>query len=329
MPTINSIVRQSNLAAELSVKFFGTNFQAANNSTLFRSSAETMGNFFRSEFGGQPTLNNLIENYREQRQNFNEGLRENMDSLKDSAEKLRESVQNDTDEDTARNVDNDNNAGATLSTLGEFARGNVPPQDRNIAVAQSNDNRRPAPENPTNTRAENVPPQRNDVVNFANEYLTADETEETDDVLEIDAVARDDNADNRLNNVRNLVRDYNATVNYLNQNRGVSNRVSALANNFGNRTLTESLNSIGISMNQNGERARSIMMLKASTKFSAAKGLLGALSATLTGRTRSRTDFFRTSQILCANARKRRLKIFTPHARSTLRLMPGKIPRGF
>lgn len=253
MPTINSIVRQSNLAAEFSVKFFGTNFQAANNSTLFRSSAETMGNFFRSEFGGQPTLNNLIENYREQRQNFNEGLRENMDSLKDSAEKLRESVQNDTDEDTARNVDNDNNTGATLSTLGEFARGNVPPQDRNIAVAQSTENRRPAPENPTNTRAENVPPQRNDVVNFANEYLTADETEETDDVLEIDAVARDDNADNRLNNVRNLVRDYNATVNYLNQNRGVSNRVSALANNFGNRTLTESLNSIGISMNQNGE----------------------------------------------------------------------------
>ncbi len=256
MPTINSIVRQANMAAEFSVKFFGTNFQAANNSMLFRSSAETMGALFRSEFGGQPALNNLIENYREQRQNFNQGLRENLDSLRDSAEKLRESTKNDTDSDTTTtttNATNNNNTGSTLSTLGEFARGNVPPQDRNIATAATNNNeRRTAPENPTNTRAENVPPS-NDLTTFANEYLTADETEEADDVLEIDAVARDDNADNRLNNVRNLVRDYNATVNYLNQNRGLSSRVSALANNFGNRALTESLNSIGISVNRNGE----------------------------------------------------------------------------
>lgn len=315
MPTINAIANQATMVAGLSNRLFDGNVNAALNSALVGGVYGTLSNAINSEFGGQPALNNLIENYRERREAFQEELRENMDSLRNSADRLRETTQTETStaETATTTNDADRNTGSTLSTLTEFARGNIPPQELNFIAAARAEQRteRTAPEPPavnrTNannlnnlnepnrpatarttetdetetataltaatetenlTPAENTNAERANAVaeenraaanpantlnDFARNYLTA-ETEEAEDVEEINAIVRDTAEDTRLNSVRNLVRDYNNTVNYLNENRGVSNRMNALANNFnGNRALNESLRNIGISVNPTGE----------------------------------------------------------------------------
>lgn len=314
MPTINAIANQATMVAGLSNRLFDGDVNAARNSALVGGVYGTLSNAINSEFGGQPTLNNLIENYRERREAFQEELRENVDSLRNSADRLRDSTraENTDNRTTATTNDADRNTGSTLSTLTEFARGNIPPQELNFLSAARNEQRteRTAPEPPAANRnaannvnnlnaqvqnyrtaaaqtdeetatpipaaaeTENTTPAEtareeranavaeenraaanpaNNLNDFARNYLTA-ETEEVEDVEEINAVARDNNEDNRLNNVRNLVRDYNATVSYLNENRGVSNRMSALANNLRNsNAINESLRNIGISVNQTGE----------------------------------------------------------------------------
>ena len=64
---------------------------------------------------------------------------------------------------------------------------------------------------------------------------------------------RDENNNAALSNVRNLVARFNDAVNYFNENRGVSDRMNALAGSF-DRTenFAGSLNSVGISFNENG-----------------------------------------------------------------------------
>ena len=306
MPTINAIANQASMVAGLSNRLFDGDVNAARNSALVGGIYGTLSNAINSEFGGQPALNNLIENYRERREAFQEELRENMDSLRNSTDRLRESTQAENSTTATATATTDENTGSTLSTLTEFARGNIPPQELNfIVTARAAEQRteRTAPEPPavnrtsannlnnlnalnrpaaqTNTTdetetataittaaAETANDERanavaeenraaanpaNNLNDFARNYLTA-ETEEIEDVEEINAVVRDTAEDTRLNSVRNLVRDYNATVNYLNENRGVSNRMNALANNFrGNNALNESLRNIGISANPTGE----------------------------------------------------------------------------
>ena len=306
MPTINAIANQASMVAGLSNRLFDGDVNAARNSALVGGIYGTLSNAINSEFGGQPALNNLIENYRERREAFQEELRENMDSLRNSTDRLRESTQAENSTTATATATTDENTGSTLSTLTEFARGNIPPQELNfIVTARAAEQRteRTAPEPPavnrtsannfnnlnalnrpaaqTNTTDETEPATAiptaaaetanderanavaeenraaanpaNNLNDFARNYLTA-ETEEIEDVEEINAVVRDTAEDTRLNSVRNLVRDYNATVNYLNENRGVSNRMNALANNFrGNNALNESLRNIGISANPTGE----------------------------------------------------------------------------
>ena len=305
MPTINAIANQASMVAGLSNRLFNGDVNAARNSALVGGIYGTLSNAINSEFGGQPALNNLIENYRERREAFQEELRENMDSLRNSTNRLRESTQAENSTTATATATTDENTGSTLSTLTEFARGNIPPQELNfIVTARAAEQRteRTAPEPPavnrtsannlnnlnalnrpaaqTNTTDETEPATAipaaaetanderanavaeenraaanpaNNLNDFARNYLTA-ETEEIEDVEEINAVVRDTAEDTRLNSVRNLVRDYNATVNYINENRGVSNRMNALANNFrGNNALNESLRNIGISANPTGE----------------------------------------------------------------------------
>lgn len=252
MPTINAIANQATMVAGLSNRLFDGNINAARNSALVGGVYGTLSNAINSEFGGQPALNNLIENYRERREAFQEELRENMDSLRNSADRLRETTQTETStaETATTTTDADRNTGSTLSTLTEFARGNIPPQELNFIVVARAEQR--AERTATEPPAAN-PASANNLNDFARNYLTA-ETEEVEDVEEINAVVRDTAEDTRLNSVRNLVRDYNNTVSYLNENRGVSSRMNALANNFnGNNALNESLRNIGISVNPTGE----------------------------------------------------------------------------
>ena len=249
MPTINAIANQINMVAGLSTQIFGSDYNTARNSAIIGGTLSTLHNAVQSEFGGQPTLNNLLENYRERREAFQEELRENMGSLRNSAEQLRESTRaENTDANT--NVATDANTGSTFSTILEFARGNIPPQELNfVTAAQQTEQRAERTEAENRTQTENTS-AANPLNDFARTYLT----EEVEDVEEINAVVNDTSVDNRLNSVRNLVRDYNTTVNYLNENRGVSSRMNALTNSFRyNNPINESLRNIGISVNATGE----------------------------------------------------------------------------
>jgi hypothetical protein len=232
MPSVNSIVGQANMVAGLSTKLFGSNIAAANNSLLIKPANNTFANFLKSEFGGQPALTNLIQNYSDKRESFQETLKENMASLKESSDKVKATSETETETPKIADTDNDNNTGATLSTLGEFANGNIPPQEKNIALAVK-PKTAPKPE----------PPEKQNLQKFANEYLTAEKSLEK---------TADSNEDSRVTDVKNLVRDFNSTMSYLNENRGMSNKMAALADKFGNNNLKDSLNEIGISVNSQG-----------------------------------------------------------------------------
>ena len=232
MPSVNSIVGQANMVAGLSTKLFGSNINAANHSLLIKPANNTFANFLKSEFGGQPALTNLIQNYSDKRETFQETLKENMASLKESSDKVKATSETETETPKIADTDNDNNTGAVLSTLGEFANGNIPPQERNIALMVK-PKVAPRPELP----------EKQNLQKFANEYLTAEKS------VEKNAAS---NEDSRVTNVKNLVRDFNSTMSYLNENRGMSNKMAALADKFGNSDLRDSLNEIGISVKQQG-----------------------------------------------------------------------------
>jgi len=244
MPTINSIVSQANMVAQLSTRYFDSN-QAANDSVLVRPGYNTVFNFLKSDFGGQPALTNLIENYRDNRASFNDEMQENLNSLKESADKVKESAQAEV-EDTAEtaevaDTDNDNNTGSTLSTLGEFAIDNIPPEQRNVPPPKETTQPEPPPPPEPKT-------SMNALKNFAAEYLTAERIES--DVLEnISHI----NKNSRVSQIQNLVHDFNSAISYLYKNRSVSARLAALADKFGNnQNLAASLNSIGISIDAQG-----------------------------------------------------------------------------
>ena len=236
MPTINSIVSQANMVSQLSTKFFPGNRDAANQSLLVAPSYGNFFNFLKSEFGGQPALTTLIENYSNNREAFSEKFQENLDSLQESSDKVKESAETESNE-TAENLDTDNdkNTGSTLSTLGEFAIGNIPPEQQNLANIPLQPPEKSRPE----------PPPPNDLQDFAKNYLTAETPNNNTTTTNTDE-------DSRVTEVRNLVNDFNATKSYLEENRGISNRMAALADNFNNGNLNESLNNIGISTNAQG-----------------------------------------------------------------------------
>ncbi len=277
MPTINSIAKQASMVASLQTKFFGSDFAAGNNSVLVGSAFNTLNNAVKSEYGGQPALTNLVENYQARRDAFRQELNDNMQSLKDSSDRLKESTATEeetateTVEDTAATTDSDPNTGSALSNLAGFANGNIPPQERNMMVQPNNapDFPPPPPETEELTEAEIRETMRNNFQEagrmgfeeFTERYLIAENEDETD-LTALEEIgqsinntenSRSNNAD-ILNNIRSLVNDYNSARNYLNENRGLSNRMSALADNFGgSRELSESLMSIGIFMNSDGE----------------------------------------------------------------------------
>jgi len=239
MPTVSSVVSQAQSVVGLSSKLFGGNRALANSSMMLQPALNTFASFFKSDFGGQPALTTLamVEEYNNYRETFSETMRENMETLKEASDKVKASSQTEGETATPEvtDADSDNNTGAALSTLGEFANGNIPPQERNIALAVK-PKVAPRPE---------PPEQNNNLQKFANEYLTAEKPAAK--------TAPNANEDSRVTDVRNLVQNFNSTKSYLDENRGVSNRMAALADNFGsNNRLNESLNQIGISVNSQG-----------------------------------------------------------------------------
>lgn len=268
MPTVNSMVNQNNLVASVSRKFFGLNMQAANNSLLTSAPIQTGANFLKSEFGGQPALTDMVENYNDDKNSFRQQFQEAMESLRESADKLKSSVQVEENNDD----DNDENTGSTLSTLAEFNQGNIPPHERMFVESNRST---PTPENiPDENRsaaATAPPPPEDRFNNFVRDYLVSDDEEETQTLSE----------NNQMAMVQNLVNNYNSAVSYLNENSGLSNRMSALASNFGgNALLEQSLGNIGISVDAFGNISINESVLENALKenSSAVETFLGRLA---------------------------------------------------
>ena len=238
MPTINSVVSQAQEVFGLSSKVFGGNRALANSSILTQSAEVGFSNLLRSEFGGQPALTNLVENYSNNKETFDAAMKENMASLKESSDKVKAASESENNAESAKvaDTDSDNNTGAALSTLGEFANGNVPPAERNLAVSiaiKPKANPRPEPQE-----------IQNNLQKFANEYLTAEKPS---------SKTVSSNEDSRVTDVKNLVQNFNSTMSYLNENRGMSSRMAALADRFSESTkVSDSLNEVGISANSQG-----------------------------------------------------------------------------
>ena len=126
MPTINEITRQVDLTADVSTKFFRTDFQKSAKSVLIKGPLDTAANFMsskglfattadsmlvkdphevtaddsilingpidtaadmvKSNFGFSPNVSEKLESYAEERKNFNSEFDETMSTLKKSAD---------------------------------------------------------------------------------------------------------------------------------------------------------------------------------------------------------------------------------------------------
>ena len=245
MPTISSVVNQASSVAHLGTQLFHGNRAAANQSVLVGGGYNGFFNFLTSEFGGQPALTNLVQNYSNNRETFNETFRENLETLQESSDRVKETTNAEISSGSAEiaDVDSDQNTGAALSTLGEFAAGNIPPELRNISNIPVNPQENSRPEFPP------PPPKTTNALKvFAQTYLTSDKIQ-TDVVDNINNI----NGNTRVSAIQNLVHDFNSAISYLYENRSVSDRMSALLDKFGNnQSLSNSLNSIGISSDAHG-----------------------------------------------------------------------------
>lgn len=255
MPTINSMVQRNDMLANVSYRYFKSDSEAAEKSMLISAPIKTSADFLKSDFGGQPALTNLVENYSADREDFQEKIQDKLDSLQESSERLKDSVQEDTEKISA--TSEENSAGSNLSTLKEFAKDNVPPRAKILTF-------QPRQEKTDNTsevadqlekirerRAEEKA-QRDRITEFAENYLTADKEEDDGEGM-LDETPKT-SEENTVERVQNMVRSYNSVLSYLNENRDMSNKISALASNFNaGEVLQNSLSSIGISSDASGE----------------------------------------------------------------------------
>lgn len=267
MPTIDALVKNSALLSDVSMKYLTPpNFTPplpnahVDKSILAGEPFNTMDSFLKDDlFGAEPTLSKLIDNYTENKDNFKLALKENLDSLKDSSDRLQdlkdakeaEREENATgvfEELAIEDEDNDENTGSALSTLNGFANGEIPPEPKNLAnipIAGEDENKNsPPPEEDEDT----VKPTMT-LKDFAEKYLTPEAVEQ-----KISEISHNTNETSRADEVKDLVRSFNSVLTNLNENRGVSNLMSALADKFGNSVkMNESkLNEIGISVTSEG-----------------------------------------------------------------------------
>lgn len=261
MPTLTTMMQNSAMLSNVSARYLTPpNFYPPednpqlNKTILAGQPFNTMNQLLKNDFGAQPSLSTLLENYNDSKGRFGLELKDNLDSLKDASDRLQdlrdaqaaEREENATGvfEELAIDNDSDENTGSALSNLKGFAEGEIPPELKNLAnipiAGQTEKNSNAAPELPER--------QQNNLQDFAAEYLTAENPNKTPNNF-----GTLPEEDSRISGVRNLVQNYNNAVNYLNENRGISNLMSALADKFGNnQTLNQSLNEIGISIDAQG-----------------------------------------------------------------------------
>lgn len=337
MPTVDSIVRQRDLTADVSSKIFRTDFESANNSVLIKGPMNTAADMVNSTFGLRSNISEMLGTYAEEKESFNEQFDKTISSLRESADKVKESVQAEEDNRVAVSKKAQENERARRQSAETFAnaaradlqeneqtrqrqaqrlaaatreriqddiqtqrdntqqlsddrertqnifqaqrensdqlianreqiQNSVQAQRDNVKqltdtrerIQQNAQDRRDDTEQLADIRKRNqdrIQAQRDNTERFAQQYLVAENNNRTTtDALQNLNSTRDENTNAALSNVRNLVNRFNDAVSYFNENRAVSNRMSALAGSFGNTgNFAQSLNSVGITVNENGQ----------------------------------------------------------------------------
>ncbi len=130
MPTIDTTVRQSEMIMQVANKYFGSDWDAYKKSSLIEDALETNGNFIEYNFGN---LTNTLENYREEKDSFDEEFDDKISSLKKSSDDLKKlgkegevAEENKAAASTVQNTKPDRGAG-TLSQLTQFLTAEGPP----------------------------------------------------------------------------------------------------------------------------------------------------------------------------------------------------------
>ena len=148
MPTINSMVQRNNLLTDVSYRYFKLDMDASEKSVLVGGAIQTNADFLKSDFSGQPAITELVENYSAEKEDFHNNIQDKLDSLQESTERLKNSVQveeenqaaaetsnatEDTSSSSSKTSGEEKEVGSTLSTLGNFAKNNVPPRAKILA----------------------------------------------------------------------------------------------------------------------------------------------------------------------------------------------------
>lgn len=237
MPTVSSITRQNDLLAQVSKNFFKTDLAAANDSILINAPIKTGADFLKSEFGGQPGLTTLVENYTAEKSDFKSNLQDMLNNLQKSADNLKNSVQTE-DVQTAENSETAENVSDSSSEENSKSvatvSNNISTQDKKI-VSQANSQVSKVTQ--TNEQVQKQKNSRDSMKDFAENYLVADKENQQEDNQTVS-----ENQKGELSTIQNFVRDYNNAAEYLNE--------KFLSKNEG---LTDALSSIGISVNDSGE----------------------------------------------------------------------------
>ncbi len=229
MPTINSMVLRNSTIASVSNKYFRADTEAAQESILISAPLKTNSDFLKSDFGGQPALTTMVENYSAEKDDFKTKMQDKLESLRASSDKLQETVGKDSAETVAEKT-SDTEITTTLSKLGEFTKDNVPPRAKILAFQPKTERR------------------DDEQIDFER-YL---ETDETDEIEKQEEPVEKPSDNPKIASIQDFVRSYNSTVSYLNENRAVSDKISTLADNFENSRINQSLGNIGISVNAQG-----------------------------------------------------------------------------
>lgn len=271
MPTVETIARQISLTADVSSRIFRNDMDAAKESPLIKWPMQTANDMISSGFGLRSNLTEQLGNYAEERENFTAEFDRTISSLRESADRLNETTQSREDEQLAtrrRAQETEHDRRESAERFAEAARerlqdseqirqaraeemaaatidrvrDDIAEQSENTEryadavrdrIQNADENREQRNEQVENAADNRVQSQREQLERFAERYLVT----ENPDRQNINAVqnfnnTRQENAGANLNNVRNLVDRIDNAVNYFNENRGVSNRMSALAANF-------------------------------------------------------------------------------------------------
>ena len=204
MPSVTAMLNQVNMVSDLSHNLFRNDYNAANRSILISGPVHTNADLIKAGYGSQPALTQMVENYSEDRNTFRSELQDTMQSLRQSSDRMEESVRREPVETNSAPTE-------TLSTLKEFANGNVPPEELTAELAEEAVREKGIAERTENAQKVvrenraaqmNVPrPPVNRLEELVENYLVAEESGNAPENQEL-------STDERVAGVQNFVREY-------------------------------------------------------------------------------------------------------------------------